>query len=91
MVTKCANPSCATEFRYFRGGKLFHVAPNSGPMTHDADFQGHGHVIEVFWLCEACASTTTIVPGNFRKSANDGKEHLRWHPQLIRPYPAAVD
>ena len=91
MVTKCVNPSCATEFRYFRGGKLFHVAPNSRAMTHDADFQGHSNVIEFFWLCEACSSKITIVPDNFRNPANDGKEHIRSLLQLIRPYREAVD
>jgi len=77
MVTKCANPACPTEFRYFRGGKLFHVEPDARPMTHDADFRGHSHAIEFFWLCEACALTMAIVPEDFRTPANDANEHIR--------------
>lgn len=38
VVTKCANPSCTTVFRYFRGGKLFAFSPNSQARTPDAEF-----------------------------------------------------
>jgi len=55
MVTKCANPSCDTRFRYFRGGKLFVFEPRE---RSSADLCPR---VEHFWLCEDCAPGMTIV------------------------------
>ncbi len=64
MMSKCANPSCSSVFRYLRDGKLFQVpagaslkaAPNTSsdapkPVTRD----------EFFWLCGNCSKDLTIV------------------------------
>ena len=55
MVDKCANPSCETLFRYFRGGKLFVFEPREGSSTHQFPRVEHS------WLCERCAPDFTIV------------------------------
>jgi len=49
MVTKCANPDCATPFRYFRSGKLF--------VLKEA---GQGRKIDYYWLCDKCSQTLTL-------------------------------
>ena len=76
MVTKCANPSCAAMFRYFRGGKLFVLASNSRAMMHEGDFREHGCATEYFWLCQECASTMTIISDGSIKPSKDGEEHI---------------
>jgi len=62
MLTKCANPSCTREFRYFSSGKLFLVEADSRVMTADLDLQEHGRDIKFYWLCEECVSMMTTVP-----------------------------
>jgi hypothetical protein len=54
MVGKCANPSCGTSFRYFRGGKLFVFEPHNRNSTESLPN------VEHFWLCERCAPEMTI-------------------------------
>ena len=49
MVSKCHNPRCANEFRYFGDGKLFEFPPASA-----------GESAELFWLCEICYQTHTL-------------------------------
>jgi hypothetical protein len=60
MVSKCANPSCGSSFRYFRGGTLFLVEPRASSATNEADFREPGRHSEYFWLCEACAPAMTV-------------------------------
>ena len=55
MVSNCANPSCETPFRYFRGGKLFVFEPRDRSSSQQLPR------VEHFWLCECCAPSTTIV------------------------------
>ena len=65
MVTKCANPSCATLFRYFRGGKIFLVEPKPVRIpvlfSSPAELHMRGKGSEYFWLCEQCAKSMTII------------------------------
>lgn len=66
LVTKCANPSCGTLFRYFRGGKLFLLelppaTPKSGPFEPATEFCKRIGDSKFFWLCEQCAKDMTIV------------------------------
>jgi hypothetical protein len=49
MVSKCHNPRCSAEFRYFGDGKLFEFPPDSA-----------GGNSELFWLCDACYQTHTL-------------------------------
>jgi hypothetical protein len=49
MVSKCHNPKCSAEFRYFGDGKLFEFPPDSIRETP-----------QLYWLCEHCVSTFTL-------------------------------
>jgi hypothetical protein len=51
MLSKCANPTCNTPFRYSPGSRLFQVE------THLADGSGEKHNqdrVELYWLCTTC-------------------------------------
>jgi hypothetical protein len=52
MVSKCHNPRCTAEFRYFGDGKLFAFPPDSA-----------GENSELFWLCATCYNKHTLVRG----------------------------
>ena len=60
MITKCANPSCNSSFRYLRGGKLFVVEPQPVSPPREAEFQDNFQRSKYFWLCERCARTMCI-------------------------------
>jgi hypothetical protein len=61
MVSKCANRSCESSFRYFRGGKLFLVEPRaSSSGAVESEFREPRRQSEYFWLCEACAPAMTV-------------------------------
>jgi hypothetical protein len=49
MVSKCHNPRCSAEFRYFGDGKLFEFPPDSIRETS-----------QLYWLCDRCISTFTL-------------------------------
>ena len=66
MVSKCANPECATPFRYFHQGQLFRLETQTGHdrrkgMGVDNDLKKPLRRIEFFWLCEDCAGRMTLV------------------------------
>ncbi|HXZ82025.1 MAG TPA: hypothetical protein VEG30_19000 [Terriglobales bacterium] len=63
MLSKCANPSCHTVFRYLREGKLFEFETSSLPTLRESSIlraKRSGRV-EFFWLCGRCMSQMTIV------------------------------
>jgi hypothetical protein len=65
MVKTCANPVCATPFRYWRGGKLFRcdVKAPSEPCRDVPDQICKLKPIRssvFFWLCKNCCSTMTL-------------------------------
>jgi hypothetical protein len=73
MITKCANNTCETVFRYFRGGKLFLVDPKAkGKVAvrccDETQSLGGGVSLQYFWLCERCAQEMTIVSGGDENS-----------------------
>ena len=49
MVSKCHNPRCSAEFRYFGEGKLFEFPPDS---VHENS--------ELYWLCAACVQQHSL-------------------------------
>jgi hypothetical protein len=53
MLTKCANPSCSTPFRYLEAGKLFRLEA-------DPVISGEKKRPEYFWLCRACSATMSM-------------------------------
>ena len=60
---KCANPACATSFRWLGGGKFFRFTPDSVSRT-DGNHQGPSPLgvagVEHFWLCERCSHIFTL-------------------------------
>ncbi len=48
MVSECANPQCATPFRYFTKGSLLTLKRYR--IANEA-----GNKVEWFWFCERCA------------------------------------
>jgi hypothetical protein len=71
MVSKCANPGCASIFLYLHSGKLFRVeieSPGPKNATSSSDFvpKKPPRRVEFFWLCEECASKMTLT---FRKDS----------------------
>jgi hypothetical protein len=61
MLSKCANPSCSTKFRYLGEGRIFSLLPGS----ESAEFRmllDHPAVgqVERYWLCDVCARNMTL-------------------------------
>jgi hypothetical protein len=54
MVSKCANPQCTDEFRYFRGGKLFRFQFADAPQAPSIKRT------KFYWLCQDCAPRYTL-------------------------------
>jgi hypothetical protein len=72
MLSKCANPSCCNEFRYFGEGKVFEIRLGEGPRSPAANttktesIDKRSKTIEHFWLCSACSPTLTIATDRAR-------------------------
>jgi len=49
MVSRCANPECANEFRYMHEGRIF-LVPASDQCKR----------VELMWLCGSCSQKMTI-------------------------------
>jgi len=49
MVSKCHNPKCSAEFRYFGDGKLFEFPPDSIRESS-----------QLYWLCDHCVRSFTL-------------------------------
>jgi len=64
MVSKCANPGCATAFRYFHTGRLFRietlVASGGREPGYENGMKRPGPHLEFYWLCDDCASRMTL-------------------------------
>jgi hypothetical protein len=66
MVSKCANPECATLFRYFHQGKLFRLERSAGidrrrTMGSENPPNKIMRRVEFYWLCDRCAERLTLV------------------------------
>jgi hypothetical protein len=66
MVSECANPRCRSEFRFLHGGRIFRFdfPIEEVPGQHQDilwDANGTPRRTELFWLCEGCAGTYTLV------------------------------
>jgi hypothetical protein len=60
---KCANPACATAFRWLEGGKFFRFRPESAG-SHP-EHEGTPSLlgipgVEHYWLCERCSHVFTL-------------------------------
>jgi hypothetical protein len=56
MVSTCANPNCATEFRKLCDGRLFVIDPRE-PRNKDHATSDRLHW---YWLCGLCAERFTL-------------------------------
>src|SRR6266849_4411914 len=94
MLSKCANPECATSFDDYRQGRLYRF------------YQGHPegrppvdtHSVQHFWLCNRCSETYTleyrkgrvrlmirghkVFPNDRRTSSDDGRPESNQTPVL---------
>lgn len=62
MMSKCANPSCSSVFRYLRDGKLFQVPAGASPkIASNSDLPKSPTRDEFFWLCGECSREFTIM------------------------------
>ena len=75
MVSKCANPNCGTDFKYFREGRIyeFTVAGEAAWKT-STEMPSKGAKRELFWLCQNCAQQYTLECGGGRIQVV-GREH----------------
>ena len=60
---KCANPACATAFRWLAGGKFFRFRPES--VASHSEGKGAPSLlgisgVEHFWLCDRCSHIFTL-------------------------------
>jgi hypothetical protein len=66
MVSRCANPVCSSLFLYLHAGKIFRTeAETSSRLATgfgaDAEMKKPARRVELFWLCNECASKMTLV------------------------------
>lgn len=59
MLSKCANPTCATTFRYLHEGKLY-VIDLREPVRHKPRRSSNSGRLEYAWLCSSCSLYLTI-------------------------------
>jgi hypothetical protein len=59
MLSKCANPSCSTSFRYLHEGKLFRFEIEWETQFGEKPEKG-GRRVEYFWLCTACSAFMSL-------------------------------
>ncbi len=64
MLSKCANPTCSTTFRYLSEGKLYPIDSKAASVRHGAragsKYAGQSCICEYFWLCSSCSRDLTI-------------------------------
>jgi hypothetical protein len=52
VMQQCANPDCRTDFRYFRGGKIYRFS--SHQLTSNAPDKSIPTADQFYWLCGRC-------------------------------------
>jgi hypothetical protein len=61
MVSKCANPSCGIDFKYFSEGRIYEFAVGGeGACKTSTEAPAKGAKRELFWLCGDCAQEVTL-------------------------------
>lgn len=61
MVSKCANPNCKTDFKYFSEGRIYEFAVGGeGACKPNVEHPGKNATRELFWLCHECAQQFTL-------------------------------
>jgi hypothetical protein len=90
MLSKCANPTCFTTFRYLSEGKLYLIDSKAVLVRHGARAEskcaGKSSIYEYFWLCSSCCRDMTIqIDNKFevsvvrkRELTQDSEPDLQW-------------
>ena len=60
MLSKCANPTCPTTFRYLHEGRLCVIASRETPAGHKPRCPSKSGQIEFAWLRSSCSLYLTI-------------------------------
>jgi len=60
MLSKCANPTCSTTFRYLREGRLYVIGPREALAGHRLKCSSKSGQLEYAWLCSSCSLFLTI-------------------------------
>jgi hypothetical protein len=60
MLSKCANPTCSTTFRYLHEGRLYVIDPRKGLAGHRPKCSSKYGQLEFAWLCSSCSLYLTI-------------------------------
>jgi len=55
MLSKCANPTCQTVFRYLHEGRLYLVGPKQALARHKPGCSRKSERDEYAWLCASCS------------------------------------
>jgi hypothetical protein len=79
MVSKCANPACKTEFKYFRDGKLFEFEHVGGRWSHPGRAHKAPNHRTLYWLCKRCAANYTLACTGHTVNLVAVKEHRQHH------------
>lgn len=59
MLSKCANPFCPNEFRYFGEGTVFEIPRDRLTSIASGHHKKRART-EHYWLCSNCSATLTI-------------------------------
>ncbi len=60
MLSKCANPTCPTTFRYLHEGRLYLIASRETLAAHKPRRSSKSGQLEYAWLCSSCSLYLTI-------------------------------
>ena len=60
MLSKCANPTCPTTFRYLHEGRLYVIAPREALAGYNPRCSSKSGQLEYAWLCSSCFLYLTI-------------------------------
>ena len=60
MVSKCANPACKKEFKYFRDGKLFEFDHAGDVSAKPGRLHKAPKHRTLYWLCKRCSASFTL-------------------------------
>jgi hypothetical protein len=60
MLSKCANPTCPTTFRYLHEGKLSVIIPREALPGHKPRSSSKSGQLEYAWLCSSRSLYLTI-------------------------------
>jgi hypothetical protein len=60
MLSKCANPTCASIFRYLHEGRLYVIGPGEALAQPKAKRASKFGQVEYAWLCASCSHYLTI-------------------------------